>query len=92
MSDQLTVFERALLEQFKRLAAVSQQALEGSQATSEALRELSEAFTTRMDQIEKKQSEIESSQMRLLEALDAQNKQAKSLSGQCEELLKLLKP
>lgn len=85
--DQLTAFERALLEQFETLARASETALDGSEKTSEALRELSSSVRVRLDQIERKQREIESFQAKLLEALNGQSGQTKSLVKQVNELL-----
>lgn len=85
--NQLTVFERALLGQFETLARASETALNGSEKTSEALRELSGNVRVRLDQIERKQREIESFQQKLLEALSEQSDHTEDLVTQVNALL-----
>ena len=79
--EQLTAFERALLEQFETLARASETALDGSEKTSEALRELSSSVRVRLDQIERKQREIEAINRKLIELL---NRQIAALNGQSD--------
>ena len=85
--DQLTAFERALLEQFEALEKVSGSALSASRNTSERLRELSGAMHKRLERIEEKQREIESFQRKLLMALREQNEQTDDLVSQVNALL-----
>lgn len=85
--DQLTAFERALLEQFEALATVSDSALNASKNTSERLQDLSGAMHTRLEQIEEKQREIESFQQKLLIALSEQSEQTEDLVSQVNALL-----
>lgn len=85
--EQMTVFERALLEQFETLAHASKTALDGSERTSEALREWSSSVRVRLDQIERKQREIESFQTKLLAALEEQNEETETLVKQVNRLL-----
>ena len=79
--EQLTAFERSLLEQFETLARASETALDGSEKTSEALRELSSSVRVRLDQIERKQREIEAINRKLIELL---NRQIAALNGQSD--------
>ena len=85
--DQLTAFERALLEQFEALEKVSGSALSASRSTSEALRDLFDAMHTRLERIEEKQREIESFQRKLLMALREQSEQTEDLVSQVNALL-----
>lgn len=84
---QMTAFEYALLEQFETLARASEIALDGSQETSSALRDLSERVNQRLDQFEKKQQEIEHFQRHLLKVLSGQSELAESLVEQVNTLL-----
>lgn len=85
--DQLTVFERALLEKFEALATASDSALNASKNTSERLQELSGAMHRRLEQIEEKQREIESFQQKLLTALNEQSEHTEDLVSQVNALL-----
>ena len=56
MSEKLTAFERALLQQFEALAAVSESALNNSEDVSEKLRELGSNMKVTFDQLARRQS------------------------------------
>ena len=86
MSEKLTAFERALLQQFEALAAVSESALNNSEDVSEKLRELGSNMKVTFDQLARRQSALEQRQKTLIEALDVQTKAHRGLEGAIREL------
>ena len=78
--NQLTTFERALLQQFERLASDAETSLNASRRTDEALQELSRSAGARLEQIEE-------DQRRLAAALSEQSRLIESLTAQIDRLL-----
>lgn len=87
MSEKLTAFERALLQQFEALAAVSESALNNSEDVSEKLRELGSNMKVTFDQLARRQSALEQRQKALIEALDVQTKLTEEWKGRSENLV-----
>jgi predicted nuclease with TOPRIM domain len=87
MSEKLTAFERALLQQFEALAAVSESALSNSEDVSEKLRELGNNMKVTFDQLARRQSALEQRQKKLTEALDVQTKLTEDWKAQSERLV-----
>lgn len=85
--DQLTPFERALLDQFRRLADEFDRSQLASEDMSKQLGRWSRAISERLGAIEKRQAQIEAFQTRLLDALTGQNAQTESLVKQVNALL-----
>lgn len=85
--NELTAFERALLEQFRTLASEFDQAQSASSDLSSKLVKWSRAISTRQEQIEARLTEIEATQKRLSAALATQNSSTSDLVTQFNALL-----
>lgn len=72
MSDQLTAFERALLGQLEVLAKGSEASLQASKTTSEQLQSMSKLLTSKITKLERRISELEQREARVIETLNAQ--------------------
>lgn len=89
--DQLTPFERGLLEQFRRLASEFDQSQDASEALSKQLADWSRTISTRQGEIEARLRQIEATQQRLSDALETQNSSTTRLVEQVNKLLDALK-
>lgn len=89
--DQLTLFERGLLEQFRKLASEFDQSQSASEELSRKLVDWSRAISTRQSEIETQLKQVEATQKRLIAALDAQNSSTSRLVEQVNRLLNALK-
>lgn len=85
--DQLTALERALLEQFRRLAKEFDQSQSASARYSKTVGEWSRDISQRQSAIEVRLTQIEATQKRLSAALDKQNASTASLVQQVNALL-----
>lgn len=88
MSEKLTAFERALLEQFETLEAAWGSALEASENTSGRLAEFGKNVKVAFDQLERKQTALEQRQAKLIAALDAQTKLTEQWATRSNELVR----
>ena len=88
MSEKLTAFERALLEQFETLEAACGDALRGSENTSRRLGEFGKDVKVAFDRLERKQTALEQRQAQLIEALDAQTKLTEQWVTRSNELVR----
>lgn len=89
--DQLTIFERSLLEQFRKLVSEFDQSQNASEELSGKLVDWSQAISKRQREIETRLRQIESTQQRLTAALETQNASTSSLVEQVNRLLSALK-
>lgn len=89
--DQLTSFERGLLEQFRKLAGEFDQSQSASEELSGKLADWSRAISMRQSEIETRLRQIEATQTRLIAALDTQNVSTSRLVEQVNRLLSALK-
>ena len=71
--DQLTAFERALLEQFRRLATEFDQSARVSETFSTKVSDWSRSISERQSAIEARLSQIEATQQRLSTGLEGLN-------------------
>ena len=85
--DQLTALERALLEQFRRLAKEFDQSQSASERYSKKVGEWSRSISQRQSAIESRLTQIEATQQRLSAALDKQNASTTHLVQQVNALL-----
>ena len=85
--DQLTALERALLEQFRRLAKEFDQSQSASARYSKTVGEWSRDISQRQSAIEARLTQIEATQQRLSAALDKQNASTTHLVQQVNALL-----
>ena len=85
--DQLTALERALLEQFRRLAKEFDQSQSASARYSKTVGEWSRDISQRQSAIEARLTQIEAMQQRLSAALDKQNASTTHLVQQVNALL-----
>lgn len=88
MSEKLTAFERALLQQFEGLALACESALSNSEDVSEKLRELGSNMKVTFDQLARRQSALEQRQKTLIAALDEQTKLTAAWQEQSEKLVR----
>ena len=89
--DQLTPFERGLLEQFRKLASEFDQSQSASGELSGKLADWSRAISKRQTEIETRLKQVEATQKRLTAALDTQNSSTSRLVEQVNRLLSALK-
>ena len=89
--DQLTPFERSLLEQFRTLASEFDQSQSASEALSVKLADWSRAISKRQSEIEARLTKLEATTTRLTAALDTQNASTTRLVEQVNRLLNALK-
>lgn len=89
--DQLTPFERGLLEQFRRLASEFDQSQSASEDLSAKLSDWSLAISKRQAEIEARLKQIEATQTRLTDSLATQNSSTTRLVEQVNRLLSALK-
>lgn len=89
--DQLTPFERGLLEQFRTLASEFDQSQSASEALSVKLADWSRAISKRQSEIEARLTKLEATTTRLTAALDTQNASTTRLVEQVNRLLSALK-
>lgn len=89
--DQLTPFERGLLEQFRKLASEFDQSQSASGELSGKLADWSRAISKRQTEIETRLKQVEATQKRLTAALDTQNISTSHLVEQVSRLLNALK-
>ncbi len=85
--DQLTPFERGLLEQFRKLASEFDQSQSASEELSGKLADWSRAISKRQAEIETRLKQIEATQKRLTDALSMQNSSTSRLVEQVSRLL-----
>lgn len=88
--DQITPFERGLLEQFRKLASEFDQSQSASEALSVKLAEWSRAISKRQSEIEARLTHLEATTTRLTAALDTQNGSTMRLVEQVNKLLNAL--
>ena len=86
--DNLTTFERALLDEFESLASTCAASGKVSAATAERLSTASEHFSGQIGMLRKRQSMLEETLGNLTEALDGQVKLTSSLIGQVNALVR----
>lgn len=89
--DQLTPFERGLLEQFRALASEFDQSQSASEALSVKLADWSRAISKRQSEIETRLTKLEATTTRLTAALETQNASTTRLIEQVNRLLSALK-
>ncbi|MFV0515715.1 MAG: hypothetical protein ACK5MY_19045 [Jhaorihella sp.] len=89
--DQLTPFERGLLEQFRRLASEFDQSQSASEDLSGKLADWSRVISKRQSEIEARLTQIEATQKRLTDILATQNSSTTRLVDQVNRLLSALK-
>lgn len=88
--DQLTPFERGLLEQFRKLASEFDQSQSASEELSGKLADWSRAISKRQTEIETRLRQIEATQTRLSAALETQNGSTTRLIEQVNRLVSAL--
>lgn len=89
--DQLTPFERGLLEQFRKLASEFDQSQSASEELSGKLADWSRAISKRQSEIETRLTQLEATTTRLTTALETQNGSTTRLVEQVNKLLSVLK-
>ncbi len=89
--DQLSPFERGLLEQFRKLASEFDQSQSASEELSGNLADWSRAISTRQTEIETRLTKLEATTTRLSAALETQNASTTRLVEQVNRLLSALK-
>lgn len=85
--DQLTALERALLEQFRRLANEFDQSESASEAYSKKVGEWSQRISQRQSAIEARLTQIEATQQRLSAGLERLNAALSTLNTSTEDLV-----